>query len=106
MFLYGMNLMSSGLQKVAGDKMRRILTAMTTNAQGITRQFLELRTRETTLAADIAGREADVRGLEESLQQTEQSERAAEQGEDERQYFLLFISRLSLLHRKEQCLHR
>ncbi len=48
------------------------LAVMTANAQGMTRQFLELRTRETTLAADIAGREADVRGLEESLRQTEQ----------------------------------
>ena len=44
------------------------LTAMTANAQGITRQFLELRSRETALAADIAGREADIRGVEESLQ--------------------------------------
>ncbi len=31
MFLYGMNLMSSGLQKAAGDKMRNILSAMTSN---------------------------------------------------------------------------
>lgn len=31
MFLYGMKIMSEGLQKLAGDKMRRILTAMTTN---------------------------------------------------------------------------
>ncbi|MDL2243722.1 Na/Pi cotransporter family protein [Bacteroidales bacterium OttesenSCG-928-J19] len=31
MFLYGMKLMSEGLQKVAGDKMRKILSAMTTN---------------------------------------------------------------------------
>ncbi len=44
------------------------LTAMTANAQGLTRQFLELRGKETTLAADIAGREADIRGLQESLE--------------------------------------
>ena len=56
------------------------LAVMTANAQGMTRQFLELRTRETTLAADIAGREADVRGLEESLQQTNQ--RAVQLKED------------------------
>ncbi len=56
------------------------LAVMTANAQGMTRQFLELRTRETTLAADIAGREADVRGLEESLVQTEQ--RATQLKED------------------------
>ena len=31
MFLYGMNLMSSGLQKVAGDKLRGLLSAMTSN---------------------------------------------------------------------------
>ncbi|MEZ7947612.1 MAG: Na/Pi cotransporter family protein [Macellibacteroides fermentans] len=31
LFLYGMKIMSEGLQKVAGDKMRSILSAMTTN---------------------------------------------------------------------------
>ncbi len=31
MFLYGMNLMSSGLQKASGDKLRGFLTAMTSN---------------------------------------------------------------------------
>ncbi len=31
MFLYGMNMMSSGLQKVSGDKMRGYLSAMTSN---------------------------------------------------------------------------
>lgn len=31
MFLYGMNLMSSGLQKVAGDRLRGLLSAMTSN---------------------------------------------------------------------------
>ena len=31
LFLYGMKIMSEGLQKVAGDRLRRILTAMTTN---------------------------------------------------------------------------
>lgn len=31
MFLYGMNLMSSGLQKAAGDRLRGLLTAMTSN---------------------------------------------------------------------------
>ena len=46
------------------------LAAMTANAQGITRQFLELRGKESDLAADIAGRQADVRGLEESMIQT------------------------------------
>ena len=36
MFLYGMNLMSSGLQKAAGDKLRGFLSAMTSNpAKGV-----------------------------------------------------------------------
>ncbi len=46
------------------------LAAMTANAQGLTRQFLELRGKETSLAADIAGRQADIRGLQESMEQT------------------------------------
>jgi chromosome segregation protein len=46
------------------------LTAMTANAQGRNKQFLELRSQETSLTADLAGREADIRGLEESLEQT------------------------------------
>ncbi len=47
------------------------LAAMTASAQGITRQFLELRGRETSLASDIAGREADIRGLDTSLEENE-----------------------------------
>ena len=31
MFLYGMKIMSEGLQKIAGDKLRKILSVMTTN---------------------------------------------------------------------------
>lgn len=31
LFLYGMKIMSEGLQKVAGDRLRNVLTAMTTN---------------------------------------------------------------------------
>ena len=31
MFLYGMNMMSTGLQKVAGDRLRNLLAAMTSN---------------------------------------------------------------------------
>ena len=52
------------------DELQQQLTAMTANAQGITKQFLELRSKESSLAADIAGRQADVRGLEESMVQT------------------------------------
>ncbi len=52
------------------------LAEMASSAQGMTRQFLELRTKESELTADIAGREADIRGLETSLQ--ENCERAAQ----------------------------
>ena len=46
------------------------LTTMTTNAQGRNKQFLELRGKETSLTADLAGREADIRSLEDSLRQS------------------------------------
>ncbi len=52
------------------------LSAMTASAQGLTRQFLELRGQETSLASDIAGRQADLRGLQDSLELTKS--RAAE----------------------------
>ena len=54
------------------DALQQKLTAMTANAQGITKQFLELRGKESSLAADIAGRQADVRGLEDSMVQNRQ----------------------------------
>ena len=63
------------LQQLQGE-----LTAMTANAQGRTRQFLELRTKQTTLTAEIAGRGADVRAMEESIRQY--SERAEQLRED------------------------
>ena len=62
------------------EDLQQQLTAMTANAQGITKQFLELRTKESTLAADIAGRQADVRGLEDSMVQTR--ERLEQLGSD------------------------
>ncbi len=49
------------------DRLQQELTAMTANAQGMTKRYLELRGRESSLAADIAGRQADVRGLEEGM---------------------------------------
>ena len=52
------------------DGLQQQLTAMTASAQGITRQYLELRGKESSLAADIAGRQADVRGLEDSMMAT------------------------------------
>ena len=54
------------------ETLQQQLTTMTANAQGITKQYLELRAKETSLAADIAGRQADVRGLEESMIQSGQ----------------------------------
>ena len=57
-------------QKLEG--LQRELSVITASAQGRDKQFLELRGRETSLAADIAGREADIRGLEDSMKQTEE----------------------------------
>ena len=54
------------------EKLQQQLNTMTANAQGLTRQYLDLRGRESSLAADIAGRQADVRGLETGRQQTSQ----------------------------------
>ena len=52
------------------EKLQQDMAALTANSQGITRQFLELRTQETNLAADQAGREADIRALEGILEET------------------------------------
>ena len=56
-------------KKQALDALQQEMAAMTANAQGMTRQFLELRTTQSNLTADIAGREADVRALETSLEE-------------------------------------
>ena len=53
------------------DALQNELTALAAGAQGRSKQFLELRSQETMLAADLAGREADVRGLRQSLEQTD-----------------------------------
>ena len=54
------------------ENLQQQITLMTAQAQGITRQFLELRSAETGLAAQTAGLEADIRSLEESRIQTQQ----------------------------------
>ncbi len=54
------------------EALERELAAMTASAQGLTRQFLELKAGETSLSAEIAGREADIRGLKESMAQTQE----------------------------------
>ena len=59
-------------KRTALEQCQQELAAMTANAQGLTRQFLELRTKESSLTADIAGREADCGGLEESIRQVRQ----------------------------------
>ncbi len=56
------------------------LAAMTANAQGLTRQYLELRGKESDLSAQIAGAQADIRGLCVSTEET--AKRTAELEED------------------------
>ena len=59
-------------KKQAIDALQQQLAIMTANAQGMTRQFLELRGKESSLSADLAGREADIRGLDESIAQSQE----------------------------------
>ena len=59
-------------KKLEIQKLQQDLAAMTANAQGRNKQFLELRAKESNLAADIAGRQADVRGLEDSMIHTQE----------------------------------
>ena len=54
------------------DTLQQELAVMTANAQGLTKQFLELRGQETSLSAELAGREADICGLDESIAQNTQ----------------------------------
>ena len=63
------------IEKTLGEKrealsaLQQELAAMSASADGFTRQFLELRAKEGTLSADLAGREADIRGIETSLEE-------------------------------------
>ncbi len=59
-------------KRAAMEESQQKLAAMTANAQGLTRQYLELRGKESSLAAEIAGRQADARGLEDSMLTTGQ----------------------------------
>ena len=54
------------LTQKAGElaELQKSLMAMTADAQGITRQFMELRTREVALTGDLSAREADTKTLE------------------------------------------
>ncbi len=48
------------------------LNEMTASAQGLTRQFMELRSREVQLSSDLAAREADGRTLEAGSRETQE----------------------------------
>ncbi len=61
------------------EQLQAELTAMTANAQGRTKQFLELRAKQTTLTAELAARGADIRGLEESIAQSKQRQEQLEE---------------------------
>ena len=57
-------------KKIAADALQEKLAVMAANAQGLTKQYLELRSKEAQMTADIAGWEADIRGLESGAEQT------------------------------------
>ena len=52
------------------ERLQQQLTLMTADAQGITRQFMQLRSDEMKLTADLASREADLRGMEAGMQES------------------------------------
>ena len=53
------------------DTLQKQLTEMTASAQGLTRQFMELRGREVKLTSDIAAREADSRAVENAMAESQ-----------------------------------
>ena len=57
---------SEALQKHSAQQetLQKQLAEMTADAQGITRRFMQLRTDEVRLTADLASKEADLRGME------------------------------------------
>ena len=56
------------------------LNRMTAEAQGLTRQFIELRSREVKLGSDLAVREADLRAITSNMEQS--GERIAQLNEE------------------------
>ena len=48
------------------EQLSKELASITASAQGMTRQYLELKAKETELSADIAGTMADLRGIQQS----------------------------------------
>ncbi len=65
------------------------MAAMTADAQGITRQFMELRSLQVRLSADLAAKETDLRALQQSIEQSGSREQELKQdlsaGEERRQ---------------------
>ena len=61
-----------GLRRKELNELQTQLGTITASAQGYTKQFLELRSKETVLAAEIAGIQADLRGLEDSRKQSKE----------------------------------
>ena len=57
------------------NMLQQELTSMAANAQGITRQFMDLRSREVKLTADLAVREADLRAMESRQWESTQREK-------------------------------
>ena len=53
------------------ESLQQLLNKMTADAQGITRQFMLLRSNEVKLTADLASREADLRGMESGMQESD-----------------------------------
>ena len=54
------------------DTLSQQLAAMTASAQGMTKEFLQLKSKESSLSAETAGKEADLRGLQQSVDQSQQ----------------------------------
>ncbi len=52
------------------QSLSELLNKMTADAQGITRQFMQLRTSEVQVTADLASREADLRAMEAGAQES------------------------------------
>ena len=53
------------------ESLQQLLNKMTADSQGITRQFMQLRSNEVKLTADLASREADLRGMESGMQESD-----------------------------------
>ena len=72
------NLRVAEIEQLLADKASQMaglqeqLNRMTAEAQGLTRQFIELRSREVKLGSDLAVREADLRAITTNMEQSGQ----------------------------------